>query len=176
VAALVVVGFVVARNGHAQPVAASQPSASASASGSPHAVMVPGVSRAAVTRKLGALGVPIPSSGGLATGQVTDSTAGADLLVTVYSPGGGDTIAGINCVFILNDGKVDARLVGRATQCVLVAVPATDQAAVSSWLAANGPAVTVDTSRSYDLDGLRVTVGHAATAFSATLAALQPAG
>lgn len=191
VASLVALGFVVARNGRA-PLVAAEPSATAggrhstadptgtgevgvdTVSGSAQPAPVPSVSRAIVEQKVRALGVSLTQSSGSETGQVTDSTTGAELHVTVYLAAGDDGISGIQCLFVMNDIKVDSQLVARAGQCVLLAVPATDQAAVSSWLTANGTAVPAGQSRDYDIDGLRVTVGHITNAFSATSNMLLP--
>ena len=141
----------------------------------PQAAAVPSVSRATVEQKIRALGVSLTQYSGYETGQVTDSVTGAELHVTVYLPDGGDLITSIQCVFIMNDIKVDAQLVARAAQCVLPAVPATDQAAVSSWLTANGTGVPVDVPRLYDIDGLRVSVSRIAKAFSAGIGVPLPA-
>jgi len=188
-ASLVGLGFVVVR-GHARPVAVQPPATAAAgrhslagttganggtASSLPQAAAVPSVSRATVEQKIRALGVSLTQYSGYETGQVTDSVTGAELHVTVYLPDGGDLITSIQCVFIMNDIKVDAQLVARAAQCVLPAVPATDQAAVSSWLTANGTGVPVDVPRLYDIDGLRVSVSRIAKAFSAGIGVPLPA-
>jgi hypothetical protein len=142
-------------------------------SGSRQPATVPTVSRAIVEQKIRALGVSLTQSSGSETGQVTDATTGAELHVTVYLAGG-DRISGIQCLFVMNDIKVDSQLVARAGQCVLLAVPATDQAAVSSWLTAKGTEVPTGQSRDYGFGALRVTVGHITNAFSATSNMLLP--
>jgi hypothetical protein len=174
VAPLLAIGLVLARNGHGQHVAVQsstaaatgEHSAGAATASRPSQAAIPEVSRAMVEQKLRGLGVSLTPSAGYETGHVTDAATGADLHVTVYLAASGDLITGIQCIFTANDIKVNAQLVDRARQCVTPVVPVDDQTAVSSWLTANGTGVSVDSSRQYELDGLRVTVGRITTAFS----------
>lgn len=174
-ALLVGLGFAVARHGRAHPVAA-QPSGTdggdSTVADVPPWPDIPGVSRAAVEEKIRALGVSLTQNPTYESGQATDSITGAELHVNIYRPSGGDVITGVQCAFMVNHLRVDATLVARAVQCVLPAVPATDQAAMSAWLISN--AASADTSRSDDIDGLRVSVGRTGNLFAVTVGVPLP--
>lgn len=108
---------------------------------------IPGASLVAVGRELTArFGMTLVAHAGIQAGQVNDPTLGLEVRVSVFPAAGQDSVGAVECAFIGGAGAVDDRLLARAGQCVMPAVPAKQRAAISAWLLASGATMPVGAS------------------------------